>query len=1062
MRIHRYSFIFTAITCFIVSAKATDPAVAAWIQHKNNFLSQLEPASEVLLFLNSSQADDLTLVQLIDALPAVEHWDSIVDLVEADLAKTMQSPTKAALVEQLILNMLRYLNTPIAAQELTILNNEFETKALVQPMLESSSNFTKSNRLTKILDQLPAYGDPSGGNPANGIVQLENFIQSLERLKPMTEAEMIEYVGGQKNFDLLKDYTIESQSVFADIEKRYADYFSQIKQGRAPDSEIEQVLQAEYLSFQTKHREALILLGKLHSDPEAAEIIESLVNDIEDHSTADDRQYHYIENLNVPDLVTIAGRETASELLVQALELKVMLCIENAQETFNLASALALKHIDSIRVPQWKLCQSVNRIELFKALSQKFPQKSDNGQISDEVFYSNSEYYQAKSYHAINLLLNGGTDQTLSILDRLPDNAINEYELSKTLAQNGNADAAFELLKDLLLKQPSKHAWTLFFTLSAELNRNHEMLTFVTEQIDPTAMPLEQQLSAYIVLARSKLSVGAIEDAIAYYLKIFALADSLPSASLDDMMSAVESALELALVTKNMPLQEQCLATFDKLFELLQNDNVDVNRNDLTVAMINALIECVNFDRAAELAESEIKRLSLLNEQSSSFYFKDYELTKISELKVILLVAQQKYEEALEFLQTSPNWLAADLGEYFRFHPYSDLIESLPLILAQNQKKEKAVTVLKAILPKHYGNDSHYQLLVELEGMAAIPCFDKLYSYDPFEERPLIWKAHLLAQDGQLDAAQQFAEQAIAIDPSDGEQGKGDRMRVYAVMRDIYTARGNLEKSAFFNDVLKAIRLSEDADDYFEVGLNQQAIAMYAEALGFFADAYCIQSRLALQLSKDGQHEAAAIHYESAYTLMPDSFGRIESHCFGCEGAFDGEQPQLIAERVFKAALEKDPEKPQIHYLLGYLYKKQGQNEKALDHFFQATKLDPLYLNAWKHLAELSDEMFFSEGLRDLVNRKLLELDPLGRHSYPEFSKLQDFKAAWLLLKRSERLQIETQIPEQLFSLHSSDNPSELLDISFSTTGIKTAGKRLLENPTLERYAELVEIALEL
>jgi hypothetical protein len=52
--------------------------------------------------------------------------------------------------------------------------------------------------------------------------------------------------------------------------------------------------------------------------------------------------------------------------------------------------------------------------------------------------------------------------------------------------------------------------------------------------------------------------------------------------------------------------------------------------------------------------------------------------------------------------------------------------------------------------------------------------------------------------------------------------------------------------------------------------------------------------------------------------MMPDSFGRVESHCFGCERAFDGERAQSIAERVFTGIAAKRPDNPQVHYLLGY------------------------------------------------------------------------------------------------------------------------------------------------
>ena len=83
---------------------------------------------------------------------------------------------------------------------------------------------------------------------------------------------------------------------------------------------------------------------------------------------------------------------------------------------------------------------------------------------------------------------------------------------------------------------------------------------------------------------------------------------------------------------------------------------------------------------------------------------------------------------------------------------------------------------------------------------------------------------------------------------------------------------------------------------------------------------------------------------------MPESFGRVESHCFGCEGVFHGELAQNIAEKVFGELAAKTPDKPQVHYLLGYLREEQGRYQEALPELQKAVKLDPDYLNAWKHL----------------------------------------------------------------------------------------------------------------
>lgn len=102
-----------------------------------------------------------------------------------------------------------------------------------------------------------------------------------------------------------------------------------------------------------------------------------------------------------------------------------------------------------------------------------------------------------------------------------------------------------------------------------------------------------------------------------------------------------------------------------------------------------------------------------------------------------------------------------------------------------------------------------------------------------------------------------------------------------------------------------------------------------------------------------GRIEEAEEHFEAAYSLMPDQFGRIESHCFGCEGAFRGKRAGTIAGRVFTRMLKERPNKPSLHYLMGYLKESQGESTEALKHFKRTVELDPLYYNAWSHIRSI-------------------------------------------------------------------------------------------------------------
>ncbi len=311
-------------------------------------------------------------------------------------------------------------------------------------------------------------------------------------------------------------------------------------------------------------------------------------------------------------------------------------------------------------------------------------------------------------------------------------------------------------------------------------------------------------------------------------------------------------------------------------------------------------------------------------------------------------------------------------------------------------QKDQAQKITDALLNHAPGLDRGYELLLALEGTNAIPRLDEQFARDKFEERPLIWKADVLGAKTISKAADhQSSSQAIAIDPSDGEEGRGDRMRAYAELADIREARGDAKEASFYREIVKAIRLSEDADQFYLAGLLKRALGMYQEGLNHFADAYCIQSRMAIQLAALGKNAEAEEHYRRAYELMPDSFGRVESHCFGCERAFEGERAQGIADKVFTQLVAERPQKPQVHYLLGFLRQQQERYNEALTNFLAAVRLDPDYLNAWVRLAEISRQTLMPPAERDETAFSILRLDPLGRHTSSDFSGVTDLAGLW-------------------------------------------------------------------
>ncbi len=342
--------------------------------------------------------------------------------------------------------------------------------------------------------------------------------------------------------------------------------------------------------------------------------------------------------------------------------------------------------------------------------------------------------------------------------------------------------------------------------------------------------------------------------------------------------------------------------------------------------------------------------------------------------------------------------------------------------LAKTGRKSEAAAIMNHLLEQQPGLDRLYELLIELEPTNVLARLDELFARDPFEERPLIWKAHWLRTQGKFEEAEAAARKAISIDPSDGEEGPGDRMRAYAELAEIRAARGDNKEAEFLRGAVAAIRESEMADRLHEAGLLKRAVKMYQDSLTHFADAYCIQSRLAVQLADLGKHEEAEEHYRRAYELMPESFGRVESHCFGCERAFEGERAQGIAEKVFTQLAQKTPDKPQVHYLLGYLREEQERPIEALVHYRRAVKLDPDYLNAWHKISETASKAVVPASERDQVVFNLIRLDPQRRHVGYTFQTVSDLATLWT---RIEQAKIPAPPPAALYALAASKKKLE-------------------------------------
>jgi tetratricopeptide (TPR) repeat protein len=402
-----------------------------------------------------------------------------------------------------------------------------------------------------------------------------------------------------------------------------------------------------------------------------------------------------------------------------------------------------------------------------------------------------------------------------------------------------------------------------------------------------------------------------------------------------------------------------------------------------------------------------------------------------------------RVDDVLALANQNPDWGEKDLVGLS-----AKVQKAVGVALASKGQKAEAEEILKFALLQEPSEDSYYEALLALSPGDVTGWLDQLSQEYPFEKRPLIWKSKILFDQGKLDEAEKTVRAAIKIDPSDGQSGKGDRMRAYADLADILEKKGGAEEAKSCRNIVSAIRMSETADDYLSAGLVKRAIDQYGKSLEVFSDAYCIQSRMAIRLHDLGDYKEAEKHYEKAYELMPDSFGRVESHCFGCERVFEGNLAETTAEKVFQRLCLERPKSPQVHYLLGYLRTLQRRWSEAADSFWQAVQLDPDYLNAWNKLEEVSSHLSFTGAQKSKIGLNQLRLNPACITDSQLISSINPMEA-WNALRENEKKQLER--PEEFYPLKASaDRLEELKKLGQANPNYDIYFRdRLLVNPAM-------------
>ena len=762
----------------------------------------------------------------------------------------------------------------------------------------------------------------------------------------------------------------------------------------------------------------------------------------------------------IPDLVKIVGEKRAEALLSRVLKLDSVYLQISGTATQKLAAALALKQMDSLKLPHWELVHSLDDAPLYEALKKKFPQEDRGGRER-----------MAQHIYLLALIASGRTEDATQLFqgetgwrddgNERPFN-VNELDALDELNAAGLGAKVLSFLKQLLSKDPGIPCWHQFIELSARQNASVAALEFMEKSLTKPGLSAEakNQIQSHrypALLAADKRDEGVL--VLRELLKAGPQGDD--SRDLNAYIRLCTNQARLGSLLNRPELIEEALSSAVAAYEALPEDGS--NRGSILYDLADLLLDHQRGPKAESILAHQIASQVSPDRQQRG------RVNMESPLTLLANVYDQagRHADVLVLLEQSPYWGAADLTA-FESHNYGTTPLALIAVraLMAAGRTEEARRVILRLLQVSPGEDRVYELLLQVGAEQPLEeLLDQMAKRDRFQERPLIWKARVQLDAGKLDQAEKTARAAIAIDPSDGEQGKGNRMRAYAVLAEVLEKKGDATTAKIMRGAVSAIRKSEAADDWWRAGLLSEAARRYEEALHDFADAYCIQARLALRYSETGDLTKAEQHYVRAFELMPDSFGRIESHCFGCEGAFSSLQAQSAADKVFSHLAAVPPVKAQVHYLLGYLRKSQGRTADAAAAYRLAVKTDPDYLNAWKEFASLPDGVGISPAERENAALQMFRLDPAGNHSNPNFSHLVDLRRLWGALLDAEKNLPKTETGP-LLSLTASkakieaqkaDGTEDPFNDTAGLAGSPKPRERLVEHPIIRILAGLID-----
>lgn len=758
--------------------------------------------------------------------------------------------------------------------------------------------------------------------------------------------------------------------------------------------------------------------------------------------------------VQVPDLVEMAGEKRAEELLLKAIAVPgVSLRVPSGGKTLDMAKRLTIRHADLLTEPQWELLTGPNDTELYEIMNRRFPEKTPADKATPEIFQPVENEYEylyqsadsgrsaAKVLYLLGLIGKGRVDEALELSKRMEANEFKSSEFERrwhSFDKNRYSSELSQWCRSVLADRVELPLWKQCGLLAANSGEASQLVAILDTAIQKPNLTLEAKLVVESRKVELLLAMDRVDEAVELLRAIVKADDSKETPQAHQAVARVKFGMAPKLLTLGRLLSREALMEEGEAVMMGQlADEAPAGQGFMVTwegrkSLGEAVDGYIGDGKLAKAERLEIAAiLSMLRapEMNANSLQKEWALAGGAMSEELTRLTQiynkaGRFDDTLTLLEKSPWWGAFDLLDVNSGQP--SLAPIAASALHNSGHDAESAEILKWYLTANPGDDAAYQTLTDMRGATLIPWLERLQLRDRFEERPLIWKAVLLQKEGKLDEAETVVRQALKIDPTDGEQSPGDRVRGYAVLGEILRAKGKSDDAAFFDRVVQSVRLAEKGDQLTEAGLLKRSLVVYDQASQQFADAYCVQWRLAERLSSIGDLAGAKKHYEIAFERMPEQFGQVAHFCFGCQGVFTHQQSVSVAEEVLTRVAKASPDKPQIHYLLGQLREAQGRKADAFAHFRRAAELDPQYLDAWKAAYDLRNDVFLGQSEMDDIALRMVRLDPLNRHSKLDSGEITDVKALWTIYE-GMGAQRQTQ-PKHLFTLTASKQQLEQLE----------------------------------